>query len=261
MKQSGWICLCLMLVMFFSLPVFAQPSDKSVETIVIDDFDNQDAHDWVWTVQASKFVHKGSLEGDVYPKCGYVPGIPNSLRAYRTDDDTTPLVFGAQVSYDRKGDNWLEIYPADPASEKDPKEPYCEEREAFCDPNNPEPSGINLSGDVTQIDFWVWGSNYNYALDLIVRDCNGAVHVLPATTMNFEGWRNIVVQIPSWLKQETRLRSVADNMKFLGFRVTANPGEYAKDFTIYFDRIRYTTNTLNTVYDGYDLRHPTFDQE
>jgi len=224
MKQSGWVCLCLILVLCFSLPVFAQPSDKSVETILIDDFDKQDEMDWTWTVQASKYVHVGSDESDQYPKFGY---------------DPTPMVFGTQVWYDRKGDNWLEIYPAD----KDTGELY----------------EIDLSGNVTQIDFWVWGANYKYSLDILVRDCNGSVRVFPATVLTFNGWKNIIVQIPTWLKQQSRLRSIADNIKFLGFRITADPNEYANDFAVYFDRIRYTTNTLNTIYDGYELRTPQFD--
>ena len=42
MKQGGLVCVCLLLVMMFCVPVFAQPSDKSVETILIDDFDKKD---------------------------------------------------------------------------------------------------------------------------------------------------------------------------------------------------------------------------
>jgi len=242
MKQSGRVCLCLILVLCFCLTAFAQPSDKSVETILIDDFDRQDEKDWTWAVQASKYVHVGADESDQYPKFGFVEGIPNSLRAYRDpNDDTVPLVFGAQVWYDRKGDNWMEIYPAD----KDTGELH----------------EIVLSGNVTQIDFWVWGANYLYSLDMIVRDCNGSVHVLPATVLTFNGWKNIVVQIPTWLKQQSRLRSIADNMKFVGFRITADPNEYANDFTVYFDRLRYTTNTLNTIYDGYELRNAGFESQ
>ncbi|MCR4939140.1 MAG: flagellar filament outer layer protein FlaA [Treponemataceae bacterium] len=242
MKQSGRVCLCLMLVLFFCLPVFAQPSDKSVETILIDDFDRQDEMDWTWSVLASKYVHVGDVESDQYPKYGFVEGIPNSLRAYRDpEDETEPLVFGVQVWYDRKGDNWMEIFPADKETG--------------------ELHEIVLSGNVTQIDFWVWGANYLYSLDMIVRDCNGSVHVLPATVLSFNGWKNIVVQIPTWLKQQSRLRSIQDNMKFLGFRITADPNEYANDFAVYFDRIRYTTNTLNTIYDGYDLRNAGFESQ
>ena len=118
---------------------------------------------------------------------------------------------------------------------------------------------IPLSGNVTQIDFWVWGANYKYSLEIVTRDCNGSVHVFPATVLTFNGWKNIVVQIPTWLKQQSRLRSIEDNMKFLGFRITADPNEYANDFAVYFDRIRYTTNTLNTIYDGYELRNSQFD--
>lgn len=271
MKQSGWVCLCLILVMCFSLPVFAQPSDKSVETILIDDFDGgdegfmwpregQDGVSLVWVVKESDFPQFDSAydesEDDVdsygrpvgkledYLKCGYVSGIPNSLKAYSLDPENA-LVFGAQISFKYKGYNWMEIYP--------------QAKEA--DENNKKEIGVPLSGNVTQIDFWVWGANYKYTLEVVVRDCLGTVHVLPATVLSFNGWKNIVVQIPSWLKQQSRSRSVLDNMYFLGFRITSDPAEYTNDFAVYFDRIRYTTNTLNSVYDGYDLRDAGFESQ
>jgi hypothetical protein len=40
--------MSLVLFMLFCLPVVAQPSTKSVETIIIDDFDSADAHEWKW---------------------------------------------------------------------------------------------------------------------------------------------------------------------------------------------------------------------
>jgi hypothetical protein len=58
------------------VPVFAQPSTKSVETVLIDDFDSAEEKDYQWDVQASRFVADG------FPKKGYFKGIPNSLRGF-----------------------------------------------------------------------------------------------------------------------------------------------------------------------------------
>lgn len=244
MKQGGLICICLVLVSLLCVPVFAQPNTKSVETILIDNFDDPDAKDWVWDVSASRSIHvEKDSNGNViaaksYPQFGYAEGIPNSLRAYRTAADGTPFVLGAQVSYDRKGDNWFEVYPAD----RDTGAVY----------------EIPLMGQVSQIDFWTWGANYLYYLEVIIRDAYGTVHVLPATTMNFEGWRNIIVQIPTYIRQQSKLRSGPENLTFIGFRVRADANEYADDFAIYFDQLRYTTYTMNFIYDGYELRKPNF---
>lgn len=249
MKQGGLVCVCLLLIMMFCVPVFAQPSDKSVETILIDDFDKKDEMAWVWSVQASKAIHKGTDEdGNVvdekddknYPRYGYVEGIPNSLKAMRDADADTPYVFGAQVKYDRKGDNWFEIFPSDSESG--------------------EVKEIPFKGRVTQLDMWVWGANYLYYLEVIIRDAEGTVHVIPAASLNYSGWKNIVVTIPSYIRQSSKLRSGPETMNFVGFRVRADPNEFADDFVIYFDQLRYTSSTMNTIYDGFELRKPDFSQ-
>lgn len=244
MKQGIVICVCLALFFVVCMPVFAQPNSKSVETILIDTFDDPDGKPFKWTVQASRSIHVGkdsngnAVPEDTYPKMAYVEGIPNSLRSYRTESDGTPYVLGVQVKYDRKGDNWFEIYPTD----KETGEPY----------------EAPLLGNAAQLDFWVWGANYAYYLEVLIRDANGTVHVLPATTLNYEGWRNLVVAIPSTVHQHSRLRSGPETATFVGFRVRSAPNEFVDDFVIYFDQLRYTSYTMSYIYDGFELRKPNF---
>ena len=118
---------------------------------------------------------------------------------------------------------------------------------------------IPFIGTVSQIDFWVWGAGYKYFLEVMVRDAAGCVHVLPVCFLNFEGWRNVVVNIPTSLKQHSRLRSGPEVMSFVGFRVRSDPNEFVDDFVVYFDELKYTTNVLSNIYDGYDLRDADFD--
>ncbi len=240
MKQGVLVCVCLLLCFVLCAPVFAQPNTKSVETILIDNFDDRDAVPFNWTVQASRSIHVGEGD-DVYPKMGYVQAIPNSLRAYRTADDPEPMVLGCQVKFDRKGDNWFEIYPTD----KETGKPY----------------EVALKGNTSQIDFWSWGAGYNYYLEIMLRDANGSVHVLPATTLNYQGWRNIIVSIPTSMHQRSRLRSGPETATFIGFRVRSDANEFVDDFVIYLDQLRYTSHTMDYIYDGYELRKPNFDSE
>ena len=104
----GLACFCLI-----GLPVFAQPSSKSIETFVLDNFDNPNGQDyaygsksynWDWTVNSSRFVAEG------YPKTGYYDGIPNSLKQLRRDGEEGAKVFGVKTAFNRKGDNWFEVY-------------------------------------------------------------------------------------------------------------------------------------------------------
>lgn len=234
MKQGIYVFMCLLLVVMFCVPVFGQ-SVQSVETISIDKFDTADEMDWTWSVQASRFVTEG------YPITGYFSGIPNPLSYTIAVDDPDPMVLGVKTRFDRKGDNWFELYPS-----------------ATGEDGDTENYEIPLIGTVSQIDMWVWGANYLYFLEVMVRDADGRVHVLPACNLGFEGWQNVVVKIPTYIRQRSRLRSGPETLSFVGFRVRSDPNEYVDDFVIYFDNLKYTTSVLESIYDGYDLRKADF---
>lgn len=237
MKQGGLVCMCLILVSMCFVPVLAQPSTNSVETIVVDDFDTPDEMTWTWNVTASRFAAEG------FPKTGYFDAIPNSLRPIRKGGTEGAKVFGVHTSFNRKGDNWIEIVPVTENENGEKK--------------NHE---IDLIGNVKQIDFWVWGANYLYNLDVLIRDAEGRVNVLSAGKMNFNGWKNMIIQIPSHIRQKARMRSGPKNITFVGFRIRTDPGEYVDDFMIYFDQVKYTTYILSNIYDGFDLRALNFEQ-
>jgi hypothetical protein len=77
--------------------------------------------------------------------------------------------------------------------------------------------------------------------------------------LNFNGWKNLVINIPKHMVQQSRLRSGPKNLTFVGFRVRTDPAEYVDDFAVYFDQFKYTTHTLDNIYDGFDLRDIDFD--
>ena len=228
MKKGVVLLGSLILGLAFCVQAVAQPSSKAVETILIDNFDSE--QEWTWKANASRFITDG------YPIVKSFEGIPNSLTPYHKDTDPTAMVLGAKVAYDRKGDNWFELYPS----------------------KDDEKYEIPFVGTVTQLDFWVWGAHYLYYLEVIVRDAAGVVHVLPAGNLNFNGWRNVIVYVPGNILQHSPMRSGLKNMTLMGFRVRADAKENVDDFTIYLDQIKYTTNSLDNVYDGFSLRYADF---
>ena len=228
MKKGVVLFGSLILAFAFCLPAVAQPSAKAVETIVIDNFDTD--QEWSWNVKTSRFITDG------YPLIKTFEGIPNSLRPYHKDSDPTAMVLGVKTKFNRKGDNWFEVYPV----------------------KGDEQYEIPFVGTVTQIDFWIWGANYNYKLELLVRDADGRVHILKAGSLAFQGWRNVVVNVPGYIRQHSRLRSGRTDMSFVGFRIRTDANEAVDDYVVYFDQLKYTTNTLSNVYDGYDLRNADF---
>ncbi|NLM01641.1 MAG: flagellar filament protein FlaA [Treponema sp.] len=243
MKHGVLVLMIFMLFALFCAPVFAQPSTKSVETLMLDNFDTEGeqnyqfhgkTYNWTWALRTSRFIADG------FPKAGYFNGVPNSLRPLQAED-AEPKVYGVQVAFDRKGDNWFEILPV---AEGDDGEQSSFE--------------IPLSGLVKQMDLWVWGANYAYVLEAMIRDSDGRVHVLRATPLNFNGWRNIVINIPSSIRQQSRLRTAPQNLSFVGFRVRTDPNEYVDNFSIFFDQLKFTAHTLNNIFDGYELKAVDF---
>ncbi|MGI5058112.1 flagellar filament outer layer protein FlaA [Treponema pectinovorum] len=242
MKKSVIALASLALLFGFCAPLIAQPSSRAVETFIVDDFDNKgeknlyqtmvDLDQWTWAVQTSRNINKDAG----FPKFGYFDGQPNSLKALNKDKDAQPKVLGVKTSFLRKGENWFEIYPE----------------------VNGKPYEIPFVGTCTQIDFWVWGANYLYYIDLLVRDAEGRVHTLPAGTLSFNGWKNVVVSVPGSIRQRSRLRSGPTTMTFVGFRIRTDPDEYVDDFNIFLDQLKYTTNTLSNIFDGYELKDIDF---
>lgn len=240
MKKGLKVLISLGCLFVIGLPAFAQPSSRSVETFVLDNFDKPGEQNyaykgkslnWEWAVTSSRFVAEG------YPKTGYYEGIPNSLKALRRGDEGESKVFGVKTAFNRKGDNWFEVYPT-------------------VDGN---PYEIPFVGTVTQMDFWVWGANYNYYLEIMVRDANGTVHILPAGNLRFQGWRNLVVNVPGWMVQHSALRSGPESLTFVGYRIRSDAEEYVDNYVIFFDQIKYTSNSLSFIYDGYELKDADFD--
>ncbi len=228
MKKGVVLLGSLILGLAFCVQAVAQPSSKAVETILIDNFDSE--QEWTWKANASRFITDG------YPIVKSFEGIPNSLTPYHKDTDPTAMVLGVKVAYDRKGDNWFELYPS----------------------KDDEKYEIPFVGTVTQLDFWVWGANYNYRLEVLIRDSEGRVHVIKAGNLMFSGWKNVVVKIPGYISQHSRLRTGRTDLSFVGFRIRSDASEAVDDYVVYFDQVKYVTNTLMNVYDGYALRNADF---
>jgi hypothetical protein len=243
MKRISFLLIGFVSLFLLCVPLFGQ--SKSIETFLIDSFDgaqtvNAPGHPehgtaYSWAVQGSKFLTEG------FPKTNSFNDIPNALRSTLpapADGAPAAQVFGVQVAFNRKADNWFEVYPLDTAAAK--------------------PYGIPMFTNVQTLDFWVWGANYNYSLEVLVRDVNGVVHALPAGSLKFSGWKNVVINIPARVQQKSRARSVEDMLRLVGFRVRTNPMELVDNFAIFFDHIKYTCSRLEYIYDGYDLRNADF---
>jgi hypothetical protein len=230
MKQGGLIIAGLVLLFTVCImPVTAETNPVNYETYIVDNFDSQNT-EWTWIAAGSKFVTKG------YPVLKYFDGMPNAIRVTQADAKGTYKFLGMEVKFDRKGDNWVDIVPTKPGSD-----------------GKAVPYEIPFKGRISRLDLWVWGANYAYELEMLVRDCNGRVHTLSFGTVDHEGWKNMSVYVPSNIQQASPYLNGTQQMSFVAFRVRSRPTERVDSFYIFFDQFKALTDTYMPSYDGFEL--------
>ncbi|MEL3906498.1 MAG: flagellar filament outer layer protein FlaA [Treponema sp.] len=237
MKQGVVITVFVLMCAFVCAPLTAQDSGVNYQTYMVETFDSPEASEVTWNGVGSKFVTEG------YPILKYFDGMPNAVRVMQPDPEKEYKFLGMQFKFNRKGDNWVDVYPTKASAEGDEAVPY----------------EIPFKGIVHRLDLWVWGAGYAYDLEILVRDCNGRVHTLPVATLNFHGWRNLAVSIPTSIPQKSRYLSNVKSMNFVAFRIRTHPTESVDDFYVFFDEFKALTNTRLASYDGFELVDAKFE--
>ena len=237
MKQGVVITVFVLMFAVVCTPLAAQDSGVNYQTYMVETFDSPDSSDIAWNGIGSKFVADG------YPILKYFDGMPNALRVMQSDSEQEHKFLGVQFKFNRQGDNWVDIYPTKSSGEGEAAAP---------------PYEIPLKGIVQRFDLWVWGAGYAYDLEILVRDCNGRIHTLPVATLNYHGWRNLAVTVPSNIQQRSRYLSQRKHMSFVAFRIRTQPTENVDDFYVFFDEFKALTNTRIPSYDGYELEKAQF---
>ena len=231
MKRGVVSTVFFLMFAFVWLPLTAQDSGVNYQTYMVETFDSPDTSEWTWNGVGSKFIAEG------YPVLKYFDGVANAVRVMQAepDPDKAYKFLGVSFKFNRKGNNWVDIYPTKANGEET------------------SPYEIPFKGIVNRLDFWVWGAGYDFNLEILVRDCEGRVQTIPVGSLNFYGWQNMAVSIPTTIKQSSRYLSGVKNMQFVAFRIRTQPSEKVDDFHIFFDEFKALTNMQRPSYDGFEL--------
>ncbi len=235
MKRSVSLLICFIILStaLVSSALFADERVQNLESRVVESFDDPDAQQW--HVQGSKFIMDG------FPKTRYAQAWPEALFGRNTEDREL-YVLGARAAFDRTGYNYLEFLPVTEG-----------------DGGNLEPDPVELPGRVKQLDMWVWGANYDYYMEVHIRDFTGRVHVLHLGDIKFVGWQNLRAAIPPYVPQaggyvtEGGFNKPIDLLKVV---LWTKPTENVSGFNIYIDHIKVLTDTFVTRFDGDELADP-----
>jgi hypothetical protein len=226
----------------------------NLESRIIEDFDEKPTTRWI--ARGSKFTtverDQGGKATQVYPVLASTPGYP--LAAFgRSKDKPDRGTLGLHGKFDRKGYNFIEIIPAAeaPANTEDSKVVYADlaGKKWVHRP-------IELPGKIHYMDLWVWGSNLKYYLDVHLEDYKGEDFVIRMGDLNFFGWKNLRIGIPSYISQASGTVPRFRNLRFTKFTLWTRPEERVDDFYFYLDHFKVLTDLFESRYDGDDLEEP-----
>ena len=264
MRKSGLFILSLILFFLAAGFGFSDEVTTNLQSFVIETFDNPDApesgeshasfRNWPsehrWMIRGSKFssiITEEDGKEVVYPRMAMVRGFSENL--YRKEPEGKTLrVLGIHGKFNRMGYNFVEIYPAKIGKDKDGKEKNV-------------PTEILFPGRVKNLDLWVWGSNYDYYLEVHVMDYRGINHVLPLGSIKYKGWKNLSVNIPNYIPQSVIYAPALKGLKLVKFVLWTKPTEKVDDFYVYFDEIKVFSDIFENLWDGEGLGDPKRIQE
>ena len=264
MRRSGLFTLSLILFFLAAGLSFSDEVTVNLQSFIVETFDNPNAEDkdlreadlrnWPnehrWAIRGSKFSTVGQDENGnevAFPRMAYIRSFPENL--YRREPEGRTLrVLGIHGRFDRLGYNSIEIFPVQTGRGSDGSEQLV-------------PKNILFPGRVRNLDLWVWGSNFDYYLEVHVMDFRGIVHVLPLGSIKYRGWKNLTVNIPNYIPQSVVYAPALRGLQLVKFVMWTRPTEKVDDFYLYFDEIKVLTDTFETQWDGEGLGNPRIIQE
>jgi hypothetical protein len=240
MKHGSFKVVCLIIWgCITALSAFGDEYTVDLESIVLEPFDGNS--DYVWKTDASKFATK--TEDQSFPQTTYVEAWPIAAFGYNRDGKDIKSL-GIHGRFDRRGYNWIDIYPTSGA-----------------DGDDAGPAEIPIPGRIRYLDMWVWGSNLNFYIEAYVRDYQGVVHNIRLGTIAHTGWKNLRAMIPGNIPQSKRILPRYAGLSFVKFRIWTQPVEKVGDFYIYFKQFKVLTDTFESLFDGDELADPDRVQE
>ncbi|MDR2476183.1 MAG: flagellar filament outer layer protein FlaA [Treponema sp.] len=245
MKYGSLKAVCLIVLACVTvLSAYGDEVTTDLSSIVLEAFNGDTAHEWTvgsktrnyeysWAVAASKFATKNDNES--YPKTTYVDAWPMALFGTNREGKTIKS-FGINGNFDRRGYNWVDVYPVDS--------------------DGSTPFEIPIPGRTRNIDLWVWGSNLNYYIEAYIRDFQGVVHAIRLGDIAYTGWKNLKANIPNSIPQTKRIQPNLAQLHFVKFRIWTGPTENVNNFYIYFKQLKVLTDTFESLFDGDELADP-----
>ncbi|THB67927.1 MAG: flagellar filament protein FlaA [Spirochaetaceae bacterium] len=99
-----------------------------------------------------------------------------------------------------------------------------------------------VPGIAKTISVWVVGRNFNHELSVVIQDHFGNRAILPMGKLNFSGWKELTVPVPTHIRQRDVHYSALTGIQILGFVVRPALEETYGSYYIYLDDLRVVTD-------------------
>lgn len=231
MRRGVLIGVCLAVLLVFLTPALVAEETINLESRTLESFDPE-TRTTDWIVRGSKFVTEG------FPKKTYAESWPEALFGANRDGKDLQ-VLGAHFKFDRQGYNYIEFIPAR----------ENEEGEMVANP-------IEVPGRAQLFDLWVWGSDFDYYMEAHFKDHRGVVHTLKLGNLDYTGWKNLRVNIPSYIPQEQNYAPYLEGLKLVKLVLWTKPSERVHNCYVYIDHLKVLTDVFVSRFDGDSLAQP-----
>ncbi|MFO7849321.1 MAG: flagellar filament outer layer protein FlaA [Spirochaetia bacterium] len=232
MRRGVLLSVCLAVLLVLLAPALVSADETvNLESRVLETFDPDD-RTTEWQVRGSKFVTEG------FPRKTYAAAWPEALFGSNKEEEELE-VLGTHFKFDRQGYNYIEIIPVEEGDEGDM-----------------EPNPIPIPGKVKDLDLWVWGSDFDYYMEVHLQDSRGVVHTLDLGNLDYTGWKNLRVSIPGHIPQTGQYAPYLEGLRLVKFVVWTQPTERVHNCYLYIDHVKVLTDLFVDRFDGDGLAQP-----
>ena len=246
MKQGSFtvvrLAVCIVFALVVAVSGYGDETTAQWRTVILESFNGDSGVEW--KLDASRFATRDTDEGD-FPRMAFVRAWPIQVFGWNRDGSQDLRSLGIHGRFDRRGFNWIDLYPSVGGDGDD----------------RDDPIEIPVPGRVRSIDMWVWGSNLDYYIEAYFRDHNGIVHNIRFGGIGFAGWKNLRANIPTNIAQQRRVLPRYAGLRFVKFRIWTQPTERVADFHIYLNQFQILTDMFEGLFDGNELADPDFVRE
>jgi hypothetical protein len=238
------LLICLLIILFDANLIFPENRTQNLQSFVLDDFElTQDGKPKrLWVAVPNKFGRKNSKEaGESLQKLSWIESWPEAYfgKDGVLDEGNVKKEYkhclALFIAFNRQGYNTIELFPLEEKNGKLVRSP------------------IPLNGIVKQVDLWIWGANYLYEMEMVLRDYRGVEYRLPIGSIKHVGWKNFNIPIPSYIQQTGTYILGQYQFSLVKLVLWTTPKEKVSGTYVYIDHMKYLTDIYDNRYDGYEL--------